>query len=607
MTDQANTEEAAEMTTSTETTEESGTPREGTILVQPEESLEPWTIDDLPEEIREAAIGMGWTKLMPVQASSAPYMAAGRDMIVQSRTGSGKTGGFLIPLLMHLDPKAKYAQAIILCPTRELARQVYGELKLLGANYKIKGALVYGGVGYQEQLDALHGGAQVIVGTPGRVLDHIGRGSMDLDRLSMLVFDEADEMLSMGFYPDMKQLRRFIPQERKTWMFSATMPYKVQRLAEEFMVNPGFLSLSAGKETIDTMEHRWYEAPIMDKDQVLIRLIEMEQPDSAIIFCNMKRDVEYVTDVLKARGYNAEMISGDLKQNQREKVMAGIREGRYRLLVATDVAARGIDISDLSHVFIYDLPKDPEMYVHRAGRTARAGNTGVAISFVGNMSEMTSLKKITRAYKIDFVQMDTPTEEQVVERIGERMTILLEDQLRGLSDQEQADAEALRVVADELLEGENGPKAMAMLLDDLYREEFLKQSAKKEKKGAKSGSGDEEEGSEEERISRFDSPEMTEEVAMKLIERWNNLRPAEKRRTGRLLPIVEELAESAEEHILFGLLMQRAADDLLSGKKRKKPESSSEHKVDHGAGRSGGGKKKGGGRGRSGGSGRRKG
>ena len=340
----------------------------GTILVEPEERLEPWTIDQLPESIRTAAIDMGWKSLMPVQASAVPYLEAGRDMIVQSRTGSGKTGGFLIPLLMRLDPGERHAQAIILVPTRELARQVYGELQALGANMNISGALVYGGVGYKEQLDALRGGAQVIVGTPGRVLDHIGRGSMNLDRLHTLIFDEADEMLSMGFYPDMKQLRRYIPKERKTWMFSATMPFKVQRLAEEFMVNPGFLSLSAGKETIDTMEHRWYEAPVMDKDQVLIRLIEMEQPDSAIIFCNMKRDVEYVADVLKSRGYNAEMISGDLKQAQREKVMEGIREGRYSLLVATDVAARGIDISDLSHVFIYDLPPDPEMYVHRAGR-----------------------------------------------------------------------------------------------------------------------------------------------------------------------------------------------------------------------------------------------
>lgn len=545
------------MSDKNESTTAAGVKPAGSILVEPEERLEQWTMEQLPEPIRDAAREMGWSGLMPVQASAIPYLEAGRDMIVQSRTGSGKTGGFLIPLLMRLDPEAHHAQAIILVPTRELARQVYGELTLLGANMNVSGALVYGGVGYKEQLDALHGGAQVIVGTPGRVLDHIGRGSMNLDRLHTLIFDEADEMLSMGFYPDMKKLRRFIPQERKTWMFSATMPYKVQRLAEEFMVEPGFLSLSAGKETIDTMEHRWYEAPVMDKDQVLIRLIEMEQPESAIIFCNMKRDVEYVADVLKARGYNAEMISGDLRQSQREKVMQGIREGRYTLLVATDVAARGIDISDLSHVFIYDLPPDPEMYVHRAGRTARAGNTGVAISFVGNMSEMTSLKKITRAYKIDFVEMETPTEEQVVERIGERLTIILEDELRDLSDAERKDAELLRELADQLLEGEPGRGSMAMLLDDLYREEFLQ-------RGRKSG------GKKRGEESRFESEEKREALIDALIERWNNLRPAEKRRTGRLLPIVDDLARSQEEHILFGLLLERAADTLLGGGKKGK-------------------------------------
>ena len=407
------------------------------ILIQPEDALDPWSIDDMPETIQAAAREMGWTKLMPVQEAASPYLAAGRDMIVQSRTGSGKTGAFLIPLLMRIDPEQNYPQGLILVPTRELALQVYGEFEQLSANLDLRGALVYGGVGYGKQLDSLKNGAQVVIGTPGRVLDHIGRRSMNLNKLSTLIFDEADEMLSMGFYPDMKELRRYIPRERTTWMFSATMPYKVQMLAEEFMQKPQFLSLSAGHETIDTMEHRLYEAPTMEKDPVLIRLIEMERPDSAIIFCNMKSEVEYVANVLKGGGYNAEMISGDLKQSQREKVMQGIRDNSYRFLVATDVAARGIDISDLSHVFLYDIPMDPELYVHRAGRTARAGNTGVAISLVGNMSDRTTLKKIGRKYGIDFVELPTPTEEQVADRIGERLTIHLEDRWRGLKPGEQ--------------------------------------------------------------------------------------------------------------------------------------------------------------------------
>lgn len=444
----------------------------GTILVEPERKLDPWTVDDLPETVRTSAAKMGWTKLMPVQASASPYLMAGRDMIVQSRTGSGKTGAFLIPLLLHVNPDAHYPQGLVLVPTRELALQVYGEFEQLAANLGLKGVLVYGGVGYGKQLDALKGGAQVVIGTPGRVLDHIGRRSLNPGKISTLVFDEADEMLSMGFYPDMKELRRYLPRERRTWMFSATMPYKVQMLAEEFMRSPEFLSLSVGQESVDTMEHRWYNAPTMEKDQIVIRLIEMERPDSAIIFCNMKSDVEYVANVLKGRGYSAEMLSGDLSQNDRERVMRGIRENRIRFLVATDVAARGIDISDLSHVILYDIPKDQELYLHRAGRTARAGNTGMVLSLVGDMGEKTMLKKIGRKYGIEFVEMPTPTDEQVVERIGERLLVCLEDRWRNLTPGEQSSTGRLERVAALLGESENGRQLMGMLLADLYRETF---------------------------------------------------------------------------------------------------------------------------------------
>lgn len=541
------------------------------ILVEPKEQLAPFAIDDLPETIREAAGEMGWTQLMPVQERAIPYMVKGRDMIVQSRTGSGKTGAFLIPMLMRIDASAKHAQALILCPTRELARQVHGELQLLGKGMKVKSALVYGGVGYQEQLDALKGGAQVIVGTPGRVLDHINRGSMKLDRLAILTFDEADEMLSMGFYPDMKRIRRHIPEERTTWMFSATMPFRVQRLAEEFMKEPGFLSLSAGQETISTMEHRAYEAPTMQKDQILMRLIEMEQPDSAIIFCNMKRDVEYVAQVLKTRNYNAEMISGDLRQNQREKVMQGIREGRYRFLVATDVAARGIDISDLSHVFLYDLPKDPELYVHRAGRTARAGNTGVAISLVGDMSERTTLNKIARTYKIGFVELDVPTDEQVVDRIGERLVIWLENRHRDLEEVEHDEVDNILEEFDELIEEEGGREMIAMLLDDVYRERFLAVRADQERGSVahRSRSDDTE--------ARFGSDEECAKLFDALRARHADLRPVDLRKVRRLLPVVDELLESDDEVILLAMLLVDSADGLLRPKgKKKRPKSNTE-------------------------------
>lgn len=442
------------------------------ILVEPENTLEPWTTDDLPDVLKSAVGRMGWTSLMPVQAATGPYLHEGRDMIVQSRTGSGKTGAFLLPLLTRLDPDAEYPQALVLVPTRELALQVYEAFEKLSADMDIKGVVIYGGVGYGKQLDALQHGAQVIVGTPGRVLDHIGRRSLNLKKLATLVFDEADEMLSMGFYPDMKDLQRYLPKERVTWMFSATMPYKVQMLAEEFMRKPEFLSLSAGHETIDTMEHRWYSTPTMEKDQILIRVLEMERPDSAIVFCNMKSDVEYVANVLKARGYSAEMISGDLSQKDRERVMQGIRNNTVKFLVATDVAARGIDISDLSHVVLYDIPKDPELYVHRAGRTARAGNTGVAITFVGDMGEKATLKKIGRKYGIEFVELPAPTDEQVTERIGERLAITLEDRWRNLTPGEQKRTARLESLVKSLCESEEERMLLAMLLADIYRDTF---------------------------------------------------------------------------------------------------------------------------------------
>jgi ATP-dependent RNA helicase DeaD len=444
-----------------------------TILIEPEAKLEPAKLDDLPVEIADAARAMGWPSLMPVQGTAIPYLLADRDMIVQSRTGSGKTGAFLIPLMMKIDPSLRATQALVLVPTRELASQVYQAFESLSANLGLHGALVYGGVGYGAQLQALRDGAHVIIGTPGRVLDHLGRRSMSLDQLKVMVFDEADEMLSMGFYPAMRELRRYLPRHRRSWMFSATMPYKVQSLAEEFLTKPEFLSLSAGNEAVSTAEHRYYIVPAMEKDIVLMRLIEIENPESAIIFCNTKIDVEFVASALQNHGYNADQLSGDLDQKARELAMARIRRRETRFLVATDVAARGIDISDLAYVFQYDVPKDPEPYLHRAGRTARAGNTGVVVTFVGDMSERSSLRKIARKYSFEFVEMPMPTEQDVEERIFERTVVLLEDRFRAKTSR----AQKLRIkrferLVQTLAETEDERGILAMMLDDLYHETF---------------------------------------------------------------------------------------------------------------------------------------
>lgn len=439
-------------------------------FAEPEPPLPPATLEDLPDNIRDAVETMGWKELMPVQQRAIPYMMEPRDIIVQSRTGSGKTGAFLLPILASLDPSIRRPQALILTPTRELARQVNEEFERMTASKgddRPRAALIYGGVRYGPQLQALEDGAQIVIGTPGRILDHLERKNLNLAALKIIVFDEADEMLSMGFYPAMKELRRWLPRERNSFMFSATIPPRVQGLAREFLYNPGFLSLSVGKVAVDAIEHRYHVVDAMQKDRALARIIEMENPDSAIIFANTKRDVEYIATFLRNYGYDADEISGDLSQAAREKVMGKIRSATLRFLVATDVAARGIDISDLSHVIMFDVPQDPEYYVHRSGRTARAGKSGVNVVLVTSREE-SSLKSITRKFGIDIEKLPVPSEEDVAKRVSERMMVLLEEQLRDVSNLERERMQRFLPMVRELAAEE--PETLALLVDRLYHE-----------------------------------------------------------------------------------------------------------------------------------------
>ena len=428
-------------------------------------------IQELPERIQRAIQSAGWDSLMPVQQQSIPYMLDGRDLMVQSRTGSGKTGAFLLPLFDMLDQSYKETQALVLTPTRELARQIHEEFTRMQVETpeeeRFSTVQVYGGVGYKTQITALRDGAQVVIGTPGRILDLLDRKTFNLSELKVLILDEADEMLSMGFYPAMRQLKRFLKRGRRSYMFSATMPARVQSLSSEFLNDPGFLSLSSGQVGVDTIEHRYYVSDPMEKDRTLVRLLEMENPDSAIIFCNTKRDVEYVARFLKNFGYDASEISGDLAQRDREKVMKRVRDGTLRLLVATDVAARGIDISDLGYVFMYDIPQDPEYYVHRSGRTARAGKTGINIVII-TPTEKLMLQRITSRYGIDIEEHEVPGDEEVESRIAERSLVYLEEDFRSKTNLDQERLQRF-VPLVEMLAKEQ-PEVLAMLVDEMYRE-----------------------------------------------------------------------------------------------------------------------------------------
>ena len=441
-------------------------------LVEPDNALPEVHAADLPESWREAMARAGWIDLMPVQAKAMPYIMAGRDLMVQARTGSGKTGAFVLPILERINPLQANCQALILVPTRELAQQVAHEAVVLAGDSGANAVAVYGGSSYKVQLDAFRKGAHLVVGTPGRILDHLLRRTLNLDNLQILVFDEADRLLSMGFYPDMRQLQTYLPSRRvDSFMFSATFPPTVQSLARQFLDKPDFLSLSSDNMYVAETEHVYYTVPALEKDRALVRLIEVENPESAFIFCNTKVRVTYVTTVLRRFGYDADELSSDLEQKAREKVMDRVRQGKLRLLVTTDVAARGIDVPELSHVIQYEVPEDPELYIHRAGRTGRAGAAGVAITLVGDFAEQVKLKRIRDKFGVaSLEERPLPTEEDVNNLVAERLTAVLEADLRQRDILQKERLHRFLPLAKTLSESLEGQSLIAMLLDDIYQQ-----------------------------------------------------------------------------------------------------------------------------------------
>ena len=379
----------------------------------------------LHPDVLRAIDEMGFTEPMPVQAATLPLVTEGRDLMVQSRTGSGKTAAFGIPFANGMvRPEDKFVQAIVLLPTRELALQVASELAKICAYRGITVVPVYGGAPMGRQVELLHAGGQIVCGTPGRVLDHLGRGTLKLNRVKCAVLDESDEMLSMGFQEDIEKILQQTPVERQTLLFSATLPEAIQRLARRYLRNPEFLKLSADYVGVHEIKHIYYSIPAIHRENELLQILAFEDPESAIIFCNTREETSRVAEFLRQKGHDAEAISSDLSQSDRERVLGKMRARAIKFLVATDVAARGIDIENLSHVFNYTFPESPEVYIHRTGRTGRAGKKGTAISLIGP-TEVGSFYYLKLLYKIKPEERALPSEAEIrSHREGERVLLL---------------------------------------------------------------------------------------------------------------------------------------------------------------------------------------
>jgi ATP-dependent RNA helicase DeaD len=370
---------------------------------------------NLSEEVRKGIADMGFEEATPIQSQSIPYILNGQDIIGQAQTGTGKTCAFGIPAIEMINPEVEGAQVLVLCPTRELAIQTCEELKTV-SKYKegIKVLPIYGGQSIDRQIMSLKKRPQIIIGTPGRIMDHLRRRTLKLENLRIVVLDEADEMLDMGFREDIDTILGKVPEERQTVLFSATMPKEILDLTKKYQKNPVQIRIAHKELTVPSTEQFYLEVSEFSKLEILSRLIDVNNIKLSLVFCNTKKRVDELASNLQARGYSAEALHGDMRQDQRDRVMSKFRKGQIDILIATDVAARGIDVDDIEAVFNYDLPNDEEYYVHRIGRTGRAGRTGKAFTFISGR-EIYKLKDIQRFTKSSIKLIKPPTAMDVEE------------------------------------------------------------------------------------------------------------------------------------------------------------------------------------------------
>lgn len=383
----------------------------------------------LSETIRRAVAEAGFESPTPIQAGAIPVLLAGHDLIGQAQTGTGKTAAFTLPLLQRMDPTQKHTQALVLVPTRELAIQAAGEIVKFARNSGLRVVPVYGGQPIDRQFRALKDGAQVVVGTPGRVLDHLRRGTLDLSKGTFCALDEADEMLAFGFIEDIETILAELPQERQMALFSATMPPRILALTKKFLPKAQRVVIETKRRTLETTNQTYYEVIPGKKLDALARVLDMETPGPTIVFCRTRQETNDVADELRLRGYGTEALHGDMGQQERDRVMKRFREGQADLLIATDVAARGLDIETVTHVINYSLPFDTEQYIHRIGRTGRAGRTGDAITLI-EPRERRILRLIEQAIGATIKPARIPTVADVVARRRERFVSTLRERLR---------------------------------------------------------------------------------------------------------------------------------------------------------------------------------
>ncbi len=369
---------------------------------------------DLKQELLKAIDGMGFETATPIQAQAISFLLEGRDIIGQARTGTGKTAAFGIPTIQNIDVSVKQVQAIILCPTRELAVQVSDELQKLGKYMRgLKTVPIFGGQDIVRQIKSLKSGAQIVVGTPGRTMDHMKRKTVSFDHVKMMVLDEADEMLNMGFREDIEAILAQLPSERQTVLFSATMPKAIVDIATNYQKNAEHIKVVEDELTVPSIEQFYYEVRPQDKVEVLTRVMDLVNPTLSVVFCNTKLRVDEVVSELQGKGYSAEGLHGDMNQAARLRVLTNCKQGRANVLVATDVAARGIDIESVDYVFNYDLPQDEEYYVHRIGRTGRAGRKGISFSFVAGR-DIYKLRDIEKYCKTKIEKKPIPKVEEIM-------------------------------------------------------------------------------------------------------------------------------------------------------------------------------------------------